>query len=518
MTPRHPVELHTAHATAIHAADRRAGDIGPSPSGSVPASLSTVSVIRETMRRQLRSRWFAFLAATVAGFVLMFARTPFPLMEQVFFTEDGRDYVDGLLNHGFLHTLDTVKTQYFVLGNLVLSQLSIWVWHVIGSGDITRLPVLMSFMANAFYAVAFALPWLLLRNTHPAYLMGLWLCTVFVPLGNSDFEIFGRISNTGYVFLYMSFVLAWYRHEMDEGPAVLAVDAVIAFSAWTNPLVFALFPLLLARYWRSRHDRLSDFVLRPTVISGVLLLLLCTPAALRIAKAPKRDNGHAEPIVLTTKSAIEMGVARNVLHPLVHPVYNSLGTASVLLSATLLAGAFVVFGRQERRWLYVSGALLVGCTSLVLVMTRPEVQPPPNYRATYPDRYYFAQNLIVLFMLTHLLEDFVSATRRKWRSNWLVPAALFVFYFSDVTTQSTFGTVAPCMVGQGDFRFCLGRAIEERAFSGRPGGFGEEAELLTVQTFPHKWTMRIPMKYLPPDLQRAAAVAMGKDGNAPLRR
>jgi hypothetical protein len=468
---------------------------------------STVTMIRETLISQLQSRWFAFFAATVAGLVLIFARTPTPLMEQGFYAEDGSDYIEGMLNHGFVHTLNRARPDYFVLGNIFLTQLSVWAWKLVGSGDILSLPLVLSVTANLFYAVVFALPWLLFRTTHPAYLFGLWLCSVFVPLGASDFEVFGRMANTGFVFLYLAFLLAWYRHTMDESFAVLPVDLGLAFCAWTNPLCFALFPLLLWRFWRSRDDRLIDVISRPTFLSGVLLAVLCAPAAIKIIRAPKREHAGAARVTLTKRAAIEMGVARNALHPLVHPVYHSMRTSIVLVCAALLTAAFVFYGRPERRWLYAAGAFMVGCSSLVLVATRPEVQLPPHYTGTFPDRYYFAQNLIVLFLLTHLLEDFVARTRRQWRTSWLVPVALLVFYFTDVTRQSTFGKGSPVLTGQGDFRYCVRRAVEERAFCDLQGTPRPDGEYLHVREAPYGWVLRVAIKDLPSDLQRTAVVA-----------
>lgn len=100
----------------------------------------------------------------------------------------------------------------------------------------------------AFYAVLAAAPvWLLRPFLAPAARGLLWGLVILMPLGESSFEVLGRISNIGFGMLFVCFcLLAWRRSADRSRPwRIATVDMGVLLCATTNPLCF---PIVAADY------------------------------------------------------------------------------------------------------------------------------------------------------------------------------------------------------------------------------------------------------------------------------
>jgi hypothetical protein len=392
-----------------------------------------------------RSPLFQFLAATLAAMVIFFARAPVAFMAPLLFAED-RAWTSQLVTRGFWETAFHAREDYCILGNVIVVWLGMRACEWLCEGDVFQLPRCLAVASYLFMGAAVSLPVLLLRRQlRPGYLLAAWLLACFLPLGIhsaswSGFEILGRAINLGYVFLFIAFILIWHRiANVTTASQAVPVDLGLLVCTATNPLCIAMLPATGLPYLRRLFDRRESsgtrgsaaagkpwsVVLRDPVFVSLCLLML---ACLFVNGLPKTRRMILEspPPPVGFDVAIEMGVARSLLYPLVWPIYHRLGTTSTLAIAALTAWCLWRFGHPRHRLVVAGGLATVGLMSIVLITCRPEVgMLLDGYRSTFPDRYFYGQNLVATLVAVVFAADVAERLREhRPRLAWLPAAAL----------------------------------------------------------------------------------------------
>src|SRR6185369_7509957 len=190
-----------------------------------------------------------------------------------------------------------------------------------------------------------------------------------VPLGRTDYEVFGRLANTGFAFFYLAVVLVWHRNRSTlYGWGLAATDALLWLCAATNPLTLALLPLLVLPYLSERTwRRLTPWqmVRQGSILGLIALAAACVPVVLAIVQGQSLPRIAPGPI--TRQYAIELTLARNILYPLVHPFYTKLTSKITLAVFAVVAGCFFLFRRRRNMPLYVAGGYALALSSAVLL-------------------------------------------------------------------------------------------------------------------------------------------------------
>lgn len=377
----------------------------------------------------IRSPGFQFAAAVAVAFVIFFARSPAASIYPVLVHEDGT-WSAMLYKKGFCHSAWHTRPDYLVVGNLVLLWLGMGMCRMVYGGDVFLLPHCYALVSYLFFAIVVSLPLILMRRHVPwPYMVLLWLLSCFMPLGTatgspSGYEILGRLSNTGYAFLYISFMLAWYRAAGATKPwRFIATDAGLLACALTNPLCMAIVPALawpiIVRLWCGARPAA---VLRDTGTWSLIVLaaLSVIPATKVLVGRQRQQNQRIE-----TASAIEIGISRNIIFPVFWPLYSHLNKDRAVAGLALACYAFWRWGSPSRRGFYMGGAALLGLTSVVLVAMRTELgQYFGNHVSTWPDRYFYGQNLVGTAMLVTLAADAAERLRARGALAWLPPCGL----------------------------------------------------------------------------------------------
>lgn len=391
------------------------------------AAVPTAS-FRADLARVLESPVFQFLAATALGTVILFARAPAAYVSPLLFAEDWH-WTSMIATRGLVDTAFHARGDYAILGNAVLIGLGMTFadWF---AGDALATPRCLAVVSYVFFAAAFALPVLLLRRQLGAvFCWAAWLLACTMPLGVeswSGFEILGRAVNAGFVFLFIAFVLLWHRATTVRTFAqALPVDAALLVCTATNPLCI---PMLVAAAWPAARRWLVDRVPAAALgregafVSLCLLALACV--AVNGLPTASRPNLEASPPA-SFAGAIEMGVARGLLYPLVWPIYRDLSTWSTL---ALAAGLLVIawhWGRRGDRPLVVGGIATVAMVSAVLALKRGELATYlDGYTHTSPDRYFYAQNLVAMLLVVAFASGVARRLRGSPRLAWLPAAGL----------------------------------------------------------------------------------------------
>lgn len=371
---------------------------------------------------------FQFLAATAFGAVILFARAPAAYVSPTLFAEDWH-WTSLVETRGIMHTALHARSDYAVLGNALLIGVASVVAQVI-CDDVFALPRCLAVTSYLFFAASFSLPVLLLRRQLGAgFCWAAWLLACTLPLGVetwSGYEILGRAVNAGFVFLFIAFVLLWHRTTAVRSFAqALPVDAGLLVCTATNPMCIPMLAAAawpVARRWLGGRERPAALVREGAFISLCLLAVACV--AVNGLPMAQRPHTAAAPAA-SFDAAVEIGVARGLLYPVVWPIYRHLSTWSTLALAAGAGVAVWQWGRPERRPLMAGGLATVMLVSAVLALKRGELAAIlDGYLHTSPDRYFYAQNLVAMLMLVAFVADLARRLRPRPRLAWLPAAGL----------------------------------------------------------------------------------------------
>ena len=230
--------------------------------------------LRSLLARVVLSPVFQFLMATALGTVIYFARAPAAYVSPYLFAEDW-GWTSRVITRGFWDTALHARSDYVILGNVIVIWLGIQLanWCC---GDVFSIPECIAVVSYVFFAATAALPLLLLRRQLPATWRWLaWLLVCVMPLGIhswSGFEILGRSSNVGFVFVYIAFVLLWYRNtSVQTFWQALPVDLGLFVCTATNPICIAMLAAHLGGYRSTFPDR---YFLGQNLVATLLVVVL----------------------------------------------------------------------------------------------------------------------------------------------------------------------------------------------------------------------------------------------------
>jgi len=451
-----------------------------------------------------------FLGLVAAGVGLLYLRDPHSLLMPTLYTEDGV-WMAKLFNRGFWHTMIHAKggdTPYFVTLNIVLLQVAKSLNACWFGESLAHLPLFVSGLAMTFYAVVAAAPVWLLRRSLGGVARGLlWGLVVFMPLGDSSFEVLGRVSNIGYGLLFLCLCLMIWRRTADRSrpSAIMAADAAMLVCATTNPLCY---PLIAADYavrswavWRRRTSLMALLRASLSARSAAMLAAGLLAAIAGMTLLEPRPN----PFLRTTievDELIEAVVARPLLYPLLFPWYTRLDDLRAVLLVLGGGGLFwwlTTGAPAERRVVVATGAAAI-YAAVATVAVRPGLTHLLEHYATSQlDRYYYGTSLLVAIALAAAVSAGLRARLRPRRLvAGFVGATVVAVYATHAGSLIEFHRSRWPDLPQQDFA----RAMAAAAATSDDG----TAELMSVPLHPQPWKASFPARNV-----RATALALAPD-------
>jgi len=444
----------------------------------------------DLLNRHPVHQWLAlFLVCFATSFLIFFFRNPDPFINPVFYTEDGRDYVGRILSQGFWSALFHARPDYFVFGNILLTGIALVVNNLFYSDSILYLPQTIAIVSYLFYAFVATLPILLFADRiKTSYLIALALISTFFPLHSSDFEVLGRISNVGYAFIYIAFLLIAYRLFYGINRLNIAVDLLILICASTNPVVYLIFPVIYLPYLKQYFiDRvpLNRIFKNRSFLSAVVL---GTIVLLQIGTITTTGSGlNSMDVPFDFSNAIEMLIARSMLYPVIYSVYSRMNDLSVILLFTVIVIGFIRLASKNNYGLYIFGFYSLVTFTISAARFRPVLSSAlNNYSTTWPDRYYYGQNLLVTFLIILLFNDISDRVKLPSVRKALLVGMLVIF-LADFQKISTYGQPAFSLREIGNFEQTLVAALKEKE------ALSINDEFIELPIYPPPtWKMTIP--------------------------
>ncbi len=416
-------------------------------------------------RHPVHKQLALFLVCFATSFLIFFFRNPDPFINPVFYTEDGRDYVGRILSQGFWSALFHARPDYFVFGNILLTEIALLVNNLFYSSGILYLPQTIAIVSYLFYAFVATLPILLFADRiKTSYLIALALISTFFPLHSSDFEVLGRISNVGYAFIYIAFLLIAYRlFCVSNFRLTIAVDLLILICASTNPVVYLIFPVIyipyLKRYFIDRvplNHILKNYSFLSALVIGTIVLL-------QIGTIMTTGSGlNSMDVPFDFSNAIEMLIARSMLYPVIYSIYSRMNDLLVILLFAIIIIGFIRLRNKNNYGLYIFGFYSLVTITLSAARFRPVLSSAlNNYSTTWPDRYYYGQNLLVTFLIILLFNDISNQIKLPSIRKALLVGILVIF-LADLQKISTYGQPASVLREIGNFEQTLVAALKEK--------------------------------------------------------
>lgn len=426
-----------------------------------------------------------FMALVLIGSAILFARNPIALVHASMYAEDGVWTSLIYQNGGFASYLSG-REDYLIIGNMILLHIAIIANHVIfGADNINHLPEVIAVVSYVFFAAVAALPAVALKS----YLslssrIFLSVLLLLLPVGPSAHEIFGRVVNAGFAFVFIATMIILWRETFRSVPfraEVLALDAVVLVCCATNPIAIGI----AGAYLAFRLATVGSRSVNDWLLAGGLLPIVIVNAVGIITIPNNQGEG-----VLSIAGFLYTGVARPLLYPLVFPWYSHLSHWATLIFGTLLIVLFFVGWRLTR---YKTGLGFVlfaaALTTLAVAVQRPGfAEHLSGYASSFPDRYYHAQNLLVLTAVVWTADACLrSAATHLRAAGGAMAAALMLIYA--LQPGHVFDFYGPRQMTPVEPTF------EEQLRQGRT--LEDNSELMQVDIFPVGWSALYPVRFRP---------------------
>lgn len=368
------------------------------------------------------------------GMILLLMRNPDPVLHPVLYAEDGT-WLAHIQAHGLFDALFNARRDYFVWGNVLLLYIADLASVSLARGDMVVLPYMVWLLSAAFYSGCAVATWAFLRSAlaRPDHseasrngVAGLaamgFVALIMVPLGNSQNEVLGRLSNIGYGFFLIA-TLAQVAIVLRASESITIgwlLPATLVICGGTNPSTLPLSICCLALLLvvpvlrRSMNSEDRKMVL---VVLCALVVLLVWVAVRTLQFGAEKSN-----FVFQWASLIEIAVARSLLYPFVGSHYVELTDGptlalGVVLILIWLAG-WLAAPARPRLALSMVILALVALNVVTLAMRPGLTDHIAGYRNTFPDRYFYVQNWMTVLSVILAMGCLVL----RWPKASLIPA------------------------------------------------------------------------------------------------
>lgn len=465
--------------------------------------LSYPSYIKPLLQRFARSKseTSLYMILFLLGLIILFFRSAYNFTVPSMYAEDGV-WSASIINNGLLDTLLHARGDYLVLGNVLLLQLALGLNELFLGYNINYLPVFVAVVQYLFFSGCAVLPvWCFKRDMSKYMRLILWLLIMLVPVGTTGYEIWGKISNTGFMFYFIASCLLFRRifhRNHNSRPSIVLGDIMLFLCCGTHEgayvLVAAGFVLDVVlqipelriqeckvKYWISKFSNQMWLVLGIccAVIAAYDLFVL----------RGVQDYGGIEG---NTNNIIELW-GRLALFYGTSLFYEWLNNGVVVVIFLVMTGWFLFTFwkiRKERMdVIKLTFCLLVALFyCLIAFVARFDVLSSElsDYSTTVWDRFYYAINISCLIPFIMSLSLIYRKGERLIR--FIVATALtFLILLPIADYSKTFPYDNPQISGAHVVSFSERlNAAEYDTVSG----------LYTINIEPDGWTVQLPEKYI----------------------
>lgn len=338
-------------------------------------------------------------------------------------------------------------------GNILGLYIAYIMNKIIFGYNISNLPVFIALVQYIFYSLTALLPVIVFRRyINNFILIFMWLSILLIPLLGQGFEIFGKISNIGYLFYLIAFCMLFYRIDNRNillKKQVVLIDIMLFICCTTNPVciilvllgffidIFLQRDIFFNKEKISIKSKLSNFIQQFSNKSFIIIAILC------ILIIVYHILFQSNSIRNTDMSGIPWSglILKLTLFPLIYPFYSKLNnlTAAILILITFIyfIYTFIICKKKEKFIMYILlGGFLV--YTITFIYGRTEQTKYYTYTGEGPDRYVYAIEIQFMILLLYSMHIHLYSKHiiRKF-----IPILIIMFYI--VVNLYNYKTIFP---------------------------------------------------------------------------
>ena len=363
----------------------------------------------ERIKVSLNSFWLQHkweVGLFFVGFLLLCFRDLSFLSEPILYAEDA-SYLSDIMKNGFwkaaLSNRNGIENEFKNFGSYVLLQISFMENQLLNGYNIAELPVFIGLNGNLFITgTAYSL-YQAFKNYDKRLATAAFLSVIFMPLGNTQAEVMGRVLNTVFLYPVLSFGVLFSRYQRENKSNFwqrIWDFLVIIICGLTFPVSFVVLVLYL---FVAGFEQRKDF---QAFLRKEFELIIILGMGFALLPAMLQSKGGAQGMEIKWSSTIEFVLARHFLYPLVYPIYHYLKDGIVLLLFGLyaLAVVYAYYTEAETQKKYINSFFLLAASSGSVcfssaIMRFPMTSLFSSYESSFPDRYYYGCNIFSLLLI-----------------------------------------------------------------------------------------------------------------------
>ncbi|MGL5125631.1 MAG: hypothetical protein ACRC6U_06540 [Fusobacteriaceae bacterium] len=411
-------------------------------------------------------------------FLLNLLRSPDAILNPIIYTEDG-PWISNIMKKGLFDTLLNARRDYFVMGNIILLYIS-YILNKISLSGLEKLPFYISTISYLFYSIAYTYIWFCLdKIIKNIYVKSILLFTmILIPFGTSFNELMGRISNIGYIIpvLVLLSIVSYENNIEKKGIYIFGIIGVL-----TNPISF----IYLGIYFIYRFVKVKNREYLKEVLSFWLLKLI---SLITFVSIVYRYSIVGNTATLTSEkilkeSIIELILARSLFYPFIFSIYTKL-TDTYIVSIFVLFIVFTIFIFKKSNEKSKLVILQIGLgwliyTFMALIMRPGLTNYIKGYSNTFPDRYFYAQNILAIILILIVLDKGLEILSLKIIAKTLLLGISFIYIFNFFN-----------LIEFNNPKMLFGKETFEESFY---KNLSFEEKIIRVPIVPKNWIMEIPI-------------------------
>ena len=410
--------------------------------------------------------------------IILIILNPIPLIKGDLWAEDGRDYFADTIRLGFgkAFYINFVSTKgYPQFLKFTLSGMAIEINQLFFGNTIAYFSHIASLISYCLYSSVFCLPIILFPSLIiPKYRYALPIVNCFVAIGSyGNFVTFGRILNTGFLSIYLCFLLVEFRLLYQQKIKVIylfLLDFIILVCVFTQPvnLVLVLFIYFDKFYQKRKLIRINQLLpLTIGLLSYLIVILLNNSLTQSYGKSGLNDWSFSSKALF----------GKMMFNNFVAPIYSFLPD---WLPIVLFLGIFIFIHsyRSKFHWYCLYALLSIG---IITTIWRPSLLGELNQMSG--SIYAMPTLLITMFLTFSLLSKLMEKIHYNQLSNAIFCFVILLFIANGVYINKPFYTNIDTI--------SLERSLE----LAKPHPAGEN-ELYQVPINPEGWFMLLPKEYI----------------------
>lgn len=423
------------------------------------------------------------------GFIFFTLRNISYITYPIIYAEDAT-YITNILQKGILQTMFSTRSgntaDFTNVGSYLLLWISLKLSELFFSFNLNYLPIIVGVVSNLFYSVVAVMLYLIFEKKRKILGILFYWLVLLMPVANTGTEVFGRVLNHVFIWPVIVIAVLWHQYESRNiaskqkcWAGMICILAGISFPVSFVPLGVYL-GLVGYESVRAKNVGLS--------VKANGLIIVALVVGLIMLPIMMGSQGGAIGLSLNTKSLIEFIVARHFLYPFVYLFYTYLTDACVL-SLFIIYCIIIVYALLcERKKYGVFNAYTFLAISVFAVILSSAIMRITmttyfyDYETTFPDRYYYACNLLSAILLVYAIDILVRNTKLFYSIVTIITAVYllnpYLLFEQNLST-----------LGVGDTSATFADTIENIVV------YGADDEI-TIEVYPtNGFTMTIPKVY-----------------------